>query len=276
MMRYSAFRSLRVLDGPRRPFVSKVRQHLNQLEGRVALVTGASKGIGAGIARELAARGASVIVNYSTSKSGADHVVAEILAAGGTAAAVQGNVSHPSEIDAMIAAGKTAFGKIDIVVNNAGVYAFTPLETLTTDVISSMLDVNVTGLLLTTRAAVALFPPDGGSIINIGSVVGEIAPAMASVYAGTKAAINAITRVLAKELAPKKIRVNAVNPGAVATEGFTAAGFAGSQFEEFMVSQTPLGRVGQPDDIADIVAFLASEDARWVTGSLIDAAGGWR
>ena len=249
---------------------------MEKLDGRVALVTGASKGIGAGIARELAARGAKVAVNYALSKDGADRVVADILDKGGTAIAVKGDVSSESDVAAMVEQVKSAFGKLDILVNNAGIYNFTPIESITKASAQPMFDINVIGLLLTTKAALPHFPAEGGAIINIGSVIGEIAPPQATVYAATKASINAITRSLAKELAPKKIRVNAVNPGAVATEGFASAGFAGTDFETYMVSQTPLGRVGQPSDVATLVAFLATEDAGWVTGSLIDAAGGWR
>lgn len=233
----------------------RLDEAMSELNNKVAVVTGASKGIGAGIAKKLAAQGASVVVNYSSSKDGADKVVDEIRNAGGKAVSVD--------------------GKVDILVNNAGVYYFTPLETLTADLVTSMFDVNIVGMLLCSKAALTLFPQEGGSIINIGSVVGEMAPPMASVYAATKAALNTITRVLAKELGPKRIRVNAVNPGGVATEGFQAAGFADSEFERSIVQNTPLGRLGQPDDIASVVTFLASNEARWVTGSLIDAAGGW-
>lgn len=249
---------------------------MSKLTGKVAVVTGASKGIGAGIAKELAAQGASVVVNYSSSKQGAERVVAEIKKTGGEAVAFGASVGSAEEIDALFAQTKKIFGKLDVLVNNTGVYAFSPLETITSESIASMFNINVAGSLLAAKAAVALFPLEGGSIVNIGSVVGELAPPMAAVYSGTKGAINSITRVLAKELGPKKIRVNAVNPGPVATEGFKSAGFADSDFEKQMVQNTPLGRVGQPDDIASIVAFLASDEARWITGSLIDAAGGWR
>lgn len=249
---------------------------MGKLDGKVAVVTGASKGIGAGIAKELAAQGGSVVVNYASSKDGAEKVAAEITKAGGRATAIGGSVAKSEEIDRLFAEAKKAYGKVDILVNNAGVYAFAPLETLTSDDIATMFNINVTGLLLASKAALPLFPAEGGSIINIGSVAGEIAPPMASVYAGTKGAVNSITRVLAKELAPKKIRVNAVNPGVVVTEGFKTGGFADSDFEKQMVQNTPLGRVGHPNDIASVVAFLASDDAGWITGSLIDAAGGLR
>ena len=249
---------------------------MGKLTGKVAVVTGASKGIGAGIAKELAAQGASVVVNYASSKEGAEKVVAEIAKKGGKAIAIGGSVAKAAEIDALFAETAKTFGKVDILVNNAGVYAFTPLEQVTEEAVERLFGTNVTGLLLATKAGVALFPPEGGSIINIGSVVSELAPSASAVYSGTKGAVDSITRVLAKELGPKKIRVNSVNPGPVVTEGFKSAGFEGSDFEKQMVQNTPLGRVGQPEDIASLVSFLASEDARWITGSLIQAAGGMR
>ena len=246
-----------------------------KLTGKVAVVTGASKGIGAAIAKELAAQGATVVVNYASSREGAAEVVEEITKAGGKATAVGGSVARSAEIDALFADAKKLYGKVDILVNNAGVYTFAPVEALTSESIGSMLDVNVTGLLLATKAAVPLFPPEGGSIINIGSVASEFAPAMASVYSGTKAALNSITRSLAKELGPRKIRVNALSLGPVATEGYAAAGFPGSDFEKQAVQSTPLGRVGRPQEIASVAAFLASDDARWVSGAVIDVSGGW-
>ena len=249
---------------------------MSHLNGKVAVVTGASKGIGAGIAKDLAAHGASVVVNYSSSKEGADKVVTEISRTGGKAIAVGGSVAKFEEIDQLFAETKRVYGKVDILVNNAGVYAFSPIETLTNESISAMFSVNVFGLMLATKAALPLFTEQGGSIINIGSVIGEMAPAQASIYAGTKGALNSITRVFAKELAQRKIRVNAVNPGAVLTEGFESAGFKDSPFEAHMVQNTPLGRLGTPRDIADLVTYLASENSGWITGSLIDAAGGWR
>jgi 3-oxoacyl-[acyl-carrier protein] reductase len=249
---------------------------MGKLSGKVAVVTGASKGIGAGIALELAAQGASVVVNYASSKEGAEKVVAQITKAGGKAIAVGGSVAKAGEIDKLFAETKKAFGKIDILVNNAGVYGFKPLELISEEDIEWMYGTNVKGLLLATKAVVAFFPPEGGSVINIGSVASDQTPPMSVVYSGTKAAVDAITRVLAKELGPKKIRVNAVNPGPVATEGFKSAGVEGSDFEKQMVQSTPLGRVGNPEDIATVVAFLASDDARWVTGSLLQAAGGMR
>ena len=247
-----------------------------KLTGKVAVVTGASKGIGAGIAKELAAQGASVVVNYASSKEGAEKVVAEITKAGGKAIAVGGSVAKAGDIEKLFAETKKAYGKVDILVNNAGVYAFAPLEAITEDEIDRIFDTNVKGLLLATKAGVALFPSEGGSVINIGSVVSDSTPVASAVYTGTKGAVDAITRVFAKELGPKKIRVNAVNPGPVVTEGFKSAGIEGSDLEKGMVQGTPLGRLGQPDDIASVVAFLASDDSRWITGSLLQAAGGLR
>ena len=247
-----------------------------KLTGKVAVVTGASKGIGAGIAKELAAQGASVVVNYSSSKEGAEKVVAEITKAGGKAIAVGGSVAKAGDIEKLFAEAKKTYGKVDILVNNAGVYAFAPLEAITEDEIDRIFSTNVKGLLLATKTGVTHFPPEGGSVINIGSVASENTPATSAVYSGTKGAVDVITRVLAKELGPKKIRVNAVNPGPVLTEGVKSAGFEGSDFLNQYVQQTPLGRIGQPDDVATVVAFLASDDARWITGSLLQAAGGLR
>lgn len=247
-----------------------------KLTGKVAVVTGASKGIGAGIAKALGAAGASVVVNYSSDKSGAERTVAEITKAGGKAAAVKASVANPADIDKLFTETKKAFGKLDILVNNAGVYSFSPLEAVTEEEINRIFSTNVTGLLLTTKAAVPLFPAEGGSVINIGSVVSENTPINTSIYTGTKGAVDAITRVLAKELGPKKIRVNAVNPGITDTEGTQTLGVRGSDFENALIAQTPLGRVGQPGDIADVVTFIASDDARWVTGSLLQAGGGLR
>jgi 3-oxoacyl-[acyl-carrier protein] reductase len=246
-----------------------------RLKGKVALVTGASKGIGAAIAKTLAREGASVVVNYASSEIDANRVVSEIEKAGGKAVAVQASVASAADVKRLFEASDKAFGRLDILINNAGVYAFTPIEAVNEENFASMFDVNVRGLLLASKEAVARFPAEGGTIVNVGSVVGEIAPPAASVYAGTKAAVNAITRVLAKELGSRQIRVNAVNPGPIVTEGFKSAGMAGD-IEASMVASTPLGRVGQPDDVAEAVAFLVSDDARWITGSLVDTAGGWR
>jgi 3-oxoacyl-[acyl-carrier protein] reductase len=245
-----------------------------KLTGKVAVVTGASKGIGAGIAKALGAAGASVVVNYASDKSGADKTVAEINKAGGKAVAVGASVSKSGDIEKLFTETKKAFGKVDILVNNAGVYSFAPLEEITEEEINRIYSTNVTGLLLTTKAAVKLFPSEGGTIINIGSVVSELTPPQSSVYTGSKGAVDAITRVLAKELGPKKIRVNAVNPGYTVTEGTGTAGLVGSDFEKGAVAETPLGRPGKPDDIADVVTFIASDDARWVTGALLQAGGG--
>ena len=248
-----------------------------KLAGKVAVVTGASKGIGAGIAKALGAEGATVVVNYATDKRGAEQVVHAINAGGGQAVAVGGSVARAAEVEALFAEAKRRFGKVDVLVNNAGVYAFAPIEAVTEEEIQRIFGTNVTGLLLTTKAAVPLFPAEGGAIVNIGSVVSELTPPASAVYTGTKGAVDAITRVLAKELGPRKIRVNAVNPGLTATEGTTAQGIVGdSDFERNAVADTPLGRVGKPDDIADVVAFLASDDARWVTGALLQAGGGLR
>jgi 3-oxoacyl-[acyl-carrier protein] reductase len=249
---------------------------MGKLNGKVAVVTGASKGIGAGIAKELAAQGASVVVNYSSSKEGAEKVVAEIVKDGGKAIAVGGSVSKAGDVDALFAETKKAYGKVDILVNNAGVYAFAPLEGVTEESIDWMFGINVAGLLLATKAGVALFPAEGGAVINIGSVASEQTPPMSVVYSGTKGAVDAITRVLAKELGPKKIRVNSVNPGPVVTEGFKSSGVQGSDFEKQMLQGTPLGRIGTPEDVAPVVAFLASDEAGWITGSLIQTAGGMR
>lgn len=249
---------------------------MGKLTGKVAVVTGASKGIGAAIAKELGAQGASVVVNYASSKDGADKVVAEITKAGGKAIAVGGSVAKAADIESLFAETKKAYGKLDILVNNAGVYEFAPLEGITEESIEKMYSINVKGLLLATKAGVALFPPEGGNIINIGSVASDQTPPMSAAYSGTKGAVDAITRVLAKELGPKKIRVNAVNPGPVVTEGFKSSGVEGSEFEKSMLQGTPLGRIGKPDDVATVVAFIASDDAGWVTGSLLQTAGGMR
>jgi len=247
-----------------------------KLSGKIALVTGASKGIGAGIAKELAAQGATVVVNYASSKEGAEKVVADIVSAGGKAVAIGGSVAVAADIETLFATIKKQFGKIDILVNNAGVYSFAPVEMITAEEIDRIFSTNVKGLLLTTQAAAALFPAEGGSIVNIGSVVSEVAPPASAVYSGSKGAVDVITRVFAKELGPRKIRVNAVNPGLTQTEGVHTAGIAGSDFESEAVKNTPLGRVGHPEDIATVVSFLASDDAGWVTGALLQAGGGLR
>ena len=242
---------------------------MSKLAGKVAVVTGASKGIGAAIARRLAAEGAAVVVNYASSREGAERVVADIVRAGGKAVAVGGNVAKAADANRIVAEAKSAFGRLDILVNNAGVYGFLPLEQVTEDEFHRQFGTNVLGLLLATRAAAAEFGPDGGSVINVGSVVTRHAPPGASIYAATKGAVDVITRVLAKELAPRKIRVNAINPGGTETEGTHAAGIIGSNFEAQMVAQTPLGRLGQPTDIAPTAAFLASDDSGWITGETL-------
>jgi 3-oxoacyl-[acyl-carrier protein] reductase len=250
-----------------------------KLAGKVAVVTGASKGIGAEIALQLAGEGASVVVNYSSSKEGADKVVAQIVAKGGKAIAVKANVGEASEAQALIDAATKTYGRLDILVNNAGIYEFAPIEAITAKHFHSQFDLNVFGLLLTTQAAVKAFGAEGGSIINISSVVATLAPPNASVYSATKAAVDAITRSLAKELGPKKIRVNAVAPGMVETEGTKSAGItseAKSDFQKSVEATTPLGRIGKPDDIAPAVVYLASSDSKWVTGESIMIAGGYR
>lgn len=249
---------------------------MKKLENKVAVVTGASKGIGAEIAKSLAAEGASVVVNYSSSKEGADKVVADIVAAGGKAVAVQGNVAKQVDIDRLFAETKANFGDADILVNNAGIYAFGAIEEITEEHFYSQFNTNVLGLLLATQGAVKAFGERGGSIINISSTVTRITPPGSSVYTATKGAVDAITQVLSKELGHRKIRVNAINPGMVETEGAHAAGFIGSDFHHAAEKQAPLGRIGQPDDIAPIAVFLASEDSKWLTGEIILASGGIR
>jgi 3-oxoacyl-[acyl-carrier protein] reductase len=248
---------------------------MSKLKGKVAIVTGASKGIGAAIAKSLAAEGASVVVNYASSKAGADVVVSEIEKAGGKAVAVRGDVSKAADAKAIVDGAIEHFGKLDILVNNSGVYEFGALDDITEEHFHKQFNVNVLGLLLTTQAA-ARHLGEGGSIINIGSLVTRIVPAASSVYTGTKGAVDAITGVLSQELGPRKIRVNAVNPGMVETEGTHTAGFIGSDFEKHAVSTTPLGRIGQPNDIASIVTFLASDDSYWLTGEHLFAGGGLR
>jgi 3-oxoacyl-[acyl-carrier protein] reductase len=250
---------------------------MSKLNGKVAVVTGASKGIGASIAEHLGAEGASVVVNYASSKSGADAVVKKITSKGGKAIAVQGDVSKQKDITKLFAETKQAYGKLDILVNNAGIYEFAPLESITPEHFHKQFDLNVLGLLLTTQEAVKLIGPEGGSVINIGSVVGSMPSALGSVYSATKGAVDSITIALSKELGPKKIRVNAVNPGMVETEGIHAAGFAESDFQKTVEAGTPLGgRIGQPEDIGKAAVFFATEDAGWVTGQTVLVAGGYR
>ena len=247
-----------------------------KLNGKVAVVTGASKGIGAGIAKHLAAEGASVVINYASSKSDADKVVDEITKRGGKAVAVQGSVAKKTEVEKLFSAAAKAFGKIDILVNNAGVYQFAPLEEITEEEFHREFNTNVLGMMLATQEAVKHFGAEGGSVINVSSVASSVTPPNSAVYTGTKGAVDGITRALAKELGPKKIRINAVNPGGVETEGFHSLGMSGSDFEKQMIAQTPLGRLGQPQDVAPVVAFLASSEAQWITGETIRVAGGFR
>jgi 3-oxoacyl-[acyl-carrier protein] reductase len=248
----------------------------NKLAGKVAVVTGASKGIGASIAKRLAAEGAAVVVNYGSSKSGADKVVNEITAQGGKAIAVRADVAKIEDIKRLFAETKKAFGQLEVLVNNAGVYEFLPLEQITEEHFHRHFNVNVLGLILTTQEAVKQFGANGGSIINISSVASTSAPASASVYSATKGAVDTVTKSLAKELGARKIRVNTISPGMIETEGVHAAGFIGSDFQKQAEAQTPLGRIGQPEDIATVAAFLASTDSGWITGEILNVAGGYR
>ena len=249
---------------------------MGKLNGKAAVVTGASKGIGASIAEHLAAEGAAVVVNYASSQSAADALVNRITERGGKAIAVQGNVSQSDDVARLFAETKKAYGKVDILVNNAGVYDFAPIESVTLDHIRKHFDLNVTGLLLATREAVKLMGPEGGSIVNIGSIVGPMPAPNASVYSASKAAVDAITISLAGELGPRKIRVNSLNPGMVETEGLRASGLDKGAFRDQQERETPLRRLGRPEDIALAALFLASDDARWITGQVIVAAGGKR
>jgi len=247
-----------------------------KLNGKVAVVTGASKGIGAGIAKEFASQGASVIVNYASAKQDADRVVDEISKRGGKAIAIQANVAKKADVDRLFAETEKAFGKIDILVNNAGVYEFVPLEEVSEQQFHRMFDTNVLGMLLVTQEALKHFNSAGGSIVNIGSLASSLTPPTAVVYNATKAAVDAITRTLAKELGPRKIRVNAIKPGMVITDGVISGGFHESEFRTMLESQTPLGRVGQTDDIAPAAVFFASDDSKWITGEMLLIAGGLR
>jgi 3-oxoacyl-[acyl-carrier protein] reductase len=249
---------------------------MSKLKNKVAVVTGASKGIGAAIAKGLAAEGASVVVNYSSSKEGADRVVADITAKGGKAVAVQGDVSKAKDVERIFAETKKQFGSLDVLVNNAGIYEFSPIGEVTEDKFHRLFNTNVLGVLLATQQAANLFGPEGGSVINIGSVVSRITPPGSSIYSATKSAVDAVTGALARELGPRKIRVNSINPGMVETEGVHSAGFIGSDFEKGAVAQTPLGRIAQPSDIAPLAVFLASADSGWLTGETILASGGLR
>jgi 3-oxoacyl-[acyl-carrier protein] reductase len=248
-----------------------------KLAGKVAIVTGASKGIGASIAKHFAAEGASVVVNYSSSKEGADKVVVEIIKEGGKAIAVQANVSKQAEIEHLFAEGIKAFGKLDILVNNAGIYEFSPLETITEEHFHKQFNLNVLGLILTTQEGIKHFSTEGGSVINISSVVaGSYAPPNGAVYSATKAAVDAVTRSLSKELGARKIRVNSINPGLIETEGVHTAGIAESELRTSVEAQSPLSRIGQPQDIGPVAVFLASSDAGYITGETLYVSGGIR
>lgn len=249
---------------------------MNKLKDKVAVVTGASKGIGAGIAKALAAEGAAVVVNYASSREGAEQVVASIVKNGGKAIAVQGDVAKATDVQRLFAETKKAFGRLDVLVNNAGVYEFAALEEITEKQFHRMFNTNVLGLILASQEAAKHLNGEGGSIINIGSTASQTTPPQTAVYTATKGAVDAVTRVLAKELGPKRIRVNSINPGMVETEGTHAAGVIGSDFEKQLKAQTPLGRIAQPEDIAPIAVFLASEDSGWLTGETMVASGGLR
>ena len=247
-----------------------------KLAGKVAVVTGASKGIGAQIAKELAAEGAAVVVNYASSKAGADKVVSEIASSGGKAIAVQGDVAKKADINRLFSETKKAFGKVDILINNAGIYEMFPLEEVTEERFHKQFNLNVLGLLLTTQEAVKHFGNEGGSVVNVSSVVSTLGLPGGSIYCGTKAAVDAVTRSLAKELGPRKIRVNSINPGMVETEGTQSAGIIESDFKKQYVAMAPLGRIGKPDDIAPAVVFLASPESSWMTGETMFITGGNR
>ena len=247
---------------------------MSKLTGKVAIVTGASKGIGAAIAKALAAEGASVVVNYSSSKTGADKAVAEITSKGGKAIAVQADVSKQADITKLFAETKKAYGRLDILVNNAGIYKFAPLEQVDEELFHSIFNTNVLGLLLSTKEALKYFGPEGGSVINVGSAITNITPPNTSVYTATKGAVDVITATLAKELGARKIRVNSINPGMIVTEGVESAGFLGTDFEKGVVAQAPLGRIGQVDDIAPTAVYLASSDSKYMTGETLVVSGG--
>ncbi|AMN42833.1 3-oxoacyl-ACP reductase [Rhodoplanes sp. Z2-YC6860] len=248
---------------------------MSNLKGKVAVVTGASKGIGAGIAKSLSAAGASVVINYASSKEGADRVVAEITAKGGKAVAVKGDVAKAADVQHIFDETKKAFGQVDVLVNNAGVYAFSPLESISEDDFHRHFNTNVLGTILATKEAAKHFGEGGGSVINVSSVVSKVAVPGASVYSATKGAVDTLTRTLAAELGPRKIRVNVIAPGGVETEGTHTAGVMGSDFEKQIVARTALGRFGQPDDIAKVAVFLASDESAWMTGERLEASGGY-
>jgi 3-oxoacyl-[acyl-carrier protein] reductase len=247
-----------------------------RLRNKVAVVTGASKGIGAAIAQDLAAEGAAVVVNYASSKEGAERVVAQIKAKGGRAIAVQADVAKPADIQRLFAETKKAFDRLDILVNNAGIYEFAPLAEVTPAHFHKTFDLNVLGLILTIQEAAKHFGREGGSIVNLSSVVSTSAPATTSVYSASKAAVDAVTRALAKELGPRRIRINSINPGMVETEGVQAAGLSSGDFRKQIEAQTPLGRIGKPQDIGPAAVFLASDDSAWITGETLYISGGYR
>lgn len=249
---------------------------MGQLSGKVAVVTGASKGIGAGIAKALAEAGASVVVNYASSRGDAERVVTAIKESGGKAVAVQGDVAKAGDIARLFKTAQETFGALDILVNNAGVYRFAPLEETTEDEFHREFNINVLGMILAAREAIKYFGKDGGNVINVGSIASESPIANTVVYSATKGAVDAITRVLAKELGPRKIRVNTIAPGMVETEGTHEIGVIGSDFEHEIVAATPLGRAGQPEDVAAVAVFLASSDSGWLTGERLSAGGGYR
>jgi len=249
---------------------------MSKLQGKVAVVTGASKGIGAGIARALGAAGASVVVNYASDKAGAEKAVADIKAKGGKAVAVQGDVSKSADVKRLFEETRKAYGKLDVLVNNAGVFKFAPLEQSDEAEYQRQFGINVWGTIQATREALPLFGPEGGSVINISSIVSRMGIPGSSIYAGTKGAVDTITQVLASELGPRKIRVNSINPGMVESEGTHAAGFIGSDFQKNIEASTPLGRIGQPEDVAKVAVFLAGDESGWLTGERISASGGNR
>ncbi|MBX9825103.1 MAG: glucose 1-dehydrogenase [Xanthobacteraceae bacterium] len=249
---------------------------MSDLKGKVAVVTGASKGIGAGIAKSLAKAGAAVVVNYASSKAGAERVVADIKSQGGKAIAVKGDVAKAADVKQLFEETRKAFGALDVLVNNAGIYKFQPLDEITEGEFHRQFNTNVLGTILATQEAARHFGPNGGSVINVSSVASEDNVATASVYSATKGAVDTLSRVLAAELGPRNIRVNVLAPGGVETEGTHAAGVIGSDFEKAIIARTPLGRFGQPDDIARVAVFLASDDSRWLTGERLRASGGYR
>jgi 3-oxoacyl-[acyl-carrier protein] reductase len=249
---------------------------MSKLQGKVAVVTGASKGIGAEIARDLAAAGAKVVVNYASSREGADKVVADITAKGGKAIAVQGDVAKIADVERLFAETKKAYGHVDILVNNAGVFKFAPIDEFSEDEFHRQFNINVLGLIQTTKQALKHFNPAGGSVINIGSTIVRSTPPGSVIYTATKGAVDSVTHVLSKELAPRKIRVNGLNPGGVVTEGAISIGAIGGEMEKRIVANTPLGRIGQPNDIAPVAVFLASDDSSWVTGETLLVSGGNR